>query len=183
MTAKRTWLEGSWFISYSGRQLVAENPDPASIDLIDIAHHLSMVCRFGGACPTFYSVASHSMYVVDLLPPELAIEGLLHDASEAYLGDMIKCVKRLCPDYASLEHVWELAIRDRFGLPTRPTPEVKALVKQADIAALLAERRDIFGDPVQYDEIAAPGHYCCIPATPAHGERLFLTYARELGLS
>lgn len=179
----RTWLSGDWFLSYSGKQLVAENPDPASIALVDIAHHLSMICRFGGACPVFYSVASHSMYVADLLPPELRIEGLLHDASEAYLGDMIKCVKRLCPDYANLEHVWELAIRDRFGLPTRPTPEVKALIKQADIAALLAERRDIFGDTARYDEIAAPGRYTCTPQAPVDAERLFLQYAHDLGLS
>ena len=179
----RTWLAGDWYISFSGAELSAENPDPASIRLEDISHHLSMICRFGGACPVFYSVASHSMYVADLLPDELKVEGLLHDATEAYVGDMVKCIKRQCPDYQRLEHIWELAIRDRFGLPTRPSAEVKAEIKRADIAALLAERRDVFGDRRAYDEISPPGEPRCKPLGPAQGCLEFKLYALQLGLS
>jgi hypothetical protein len=179
----RTWLNGDWYRSYSGAELVADNPDPASIKLEDIAHHLSMICRFGGACPVFYSVASHSVYVTDLLPTELKVEGLLHDATEAYVGDMIKCIKRHCKDYQRLEHVWELAIRDRFGLPTRPAPAVKAAIKRADIAALLAERRDIFKDRTAYNEISEPGPLTAVTASPAVAKALFLDYALDLGLS
>ena len=179
----RTWLSGGWFITHSGAQLVPENPDPANIHLEDIAHHLSMVCRFGGATPVFYSVASHSMYVADILPTELKVEGLLHDAAEAYVGDMLKCFKRLCKDYQDIEHVWELAVRERFGLGPRPTPEVKAAVKRADIAALLAERRDVFGDRTAYEEISEPGSLTCVPSSPAVAKREFLAYARRLGLS
>lgn len=79
--------------------------------------------------------------------------------------------------------MWELAIRDRFGLPTRPTPEVKQLIKQADISALLAERRDIFKDEARYDEIAKPGRYKCVPLAPDEAEASFLHFAALLGLS
>jgi hypothetical protein len=177
-----SWLNGGWFITYSGEHLDPLRPDPAKINLTDIAHHLSMICRFGGACPTFYSVASHSMYVADLLPEDLRVEGLLHDAAEAYVGDMIKAIKVYCPDFQYFEAEWERAIRVRFELPIVQELDVKRAIKRADIAALLAERRDVFRDRTAYEEISEPGEARCVPVGPEEGKALFLAYAKRVGL-
>jgi hypothetical protein len=178
----RTWLAGDWFTSYSGTPLDPLCVKASDIKLIDIAHHLSMIPRFGGACPTFYSVASHSMYVADAVPRGLAIEGLLHDAAEAYVGDLIKCIKVHCPDYSTIEARFEAAIRERFNLPAEQDPHVKREIKRADIAALLAERRDIFLDRREYDEIAKAGERGCVALHPHDGKVAFLRYAQDLGI-
>lgn len=180
--SRRSWLCGSYFITYSGVHIDPTNVKADDIKLIDIAHALSMIPRFGGACPSFYSVACHSMYVADLVPPGLRVEGLLHDASEAYCGDMIKCIKVLCPDYGAVEARFEAAIRARFCLPPVMDPHVKLEIKRADIAALLAERRDVFLDRNEYDEIAKAGERGCVPLKPREGKVRFLQYAAELGL-
>ncbi len=181
MSPRKTWLCGSYFITYSGIDIDPLNPKPEQIKLVDIAHALSNICRFGGQCPTFYSVACHSMYVADALPPGLAVEGLLHDASEAYCGDMIKSLKVLCPDYQAIEARFEAAIRERFCLgPVKD--HVKLEVKRADIAALLAERRDIFNDRREYDDIAKAGERGCVALHPHEGKVAFLQYADRLGI-
>lgn len=182
MTKGRTWLSGDYFITYSGIHIDPTAVKADDIKLVDIAHNLSMIPRFGGACPTFYSVASHSMYVADLVPRGLAVEGLLHDAAEAYCGDMIKCIKVLCPDYGAVEARFEAAIRARFCLPAQQDPHAKLEIKRADIAALLAERRDVFNDRREYDEIAKAGEQGCRPLKPREGKVAFLQYAQELGI-
>lgn len=184
----KRWIDGSWFISYTGRELRADNPRPEDIDLRDIAHHLALVNRYGGASPTPYSVASHSLMVCDMLEPlgrDAMIEGLLHDAAEAYLGDMIKAIKVRCGDFRAIEDVWELAIRERFGLP--PVCPIKAEVKEADIAALLCERRDVFGDTREYDDKpdvdpALLRYRCVVNEDWRQTEIVFLAQAAELGL-
>lgn len=82
----------------SGEYVDLLNPDPAKIHAPDIAHHLGMLCRYGGGVSRFYSVAEHSVLVADLLewqgqPSEVVLAGLLHDAAEAYVGDMIAPLK------------------------------------------------------------------------------------------
>ena len=68
-------------------------PEPNSIHIADIAHALSMICRYGGHVREYYSVAQHSCLVAQLLAPRLRIYGLLHDAAEAYLGDVVSPLK------------------------------------------------------------------------------------------
>lgn len=182
MTA-RSWIRGDWFISYTGLELDPLHPRPEDIDIRDIAHALAMIPRYGGHCPVFYSVASHSLYVSTLVAPDLAREGLMHDAAEAYVGDMITSIKRHLPDYKTqLEAPWERAINERFGL--RSDDATRAAVKRADIAALLAERRDLFGEnTARYvGADGAPGEARCWAQDPVAGEREFLSRARELGL-
>lgn len=108
------------------------------VSIDDIAHHLSHICRFNGATRVFYSVAEHSVHVSHLVDPALAFVGLMHDATEAYCGDLIRPVKHMLPEYMRMEHgIWG-AVAERFGLPASIPIEVKA----ADNIALLTERRE-----------------------------------------
>lgn len=116
----------------SGKPFWPLDPRPEEIRIEDIGPQLARICRFGGALRAevaFYSVAQHCCLVSDHLPPELRLEGLLHDAHEAYIGDMVKPLKlnlwKLGIDWKALEHPLELAVRRRFGLPDEMTPEVK----------------------------------------------------------
>ena len=97
------------------------NPKIEDIYVEDIAHSLSMVCRFGGHCNQFYSVAEHSVIVAEILEKEGAdvltcFAGLLHDAEETYLPDIPRPIKQLLPDAAKMYEVLDSAIAQRFGL-------------------------------------------------------------------
>lgn len=126
------------FTTASGIKIDICNPTPDMITISDIAKSLSKICRFGGHTNIFYSVAQHSCLVASLITEPLMMEGLLHDASEAYLGDVIKPLKVLLGEaYSSLEVKFEKAIEARFKLYNGE--EVKALVKKADMQALELE--------------------------------------------
>ena len=73
-----------WIITASGKRFYLRRPTPADIDAGDVAHALAHICRFNGHTREFYSVAQHSILVSRLLPDELKLAGLLHDAAEAY---------------------------------------------------------------------------------------------------
>ncbi len=126
----------------SGKSLQILSPDLELICIEDVAVHLSRIPRFGGA--TSYTVGDHSVYVSILVEQltgsgNAAAEGLMHDASEAYLGDMLSPLKQLLPDFKAIERLWEGAIRKRFTL----TDKYHAEVKHADAIALRAEIRDL----------------------------------------
>lgn len=110
------------------------------IDWDDINHALAHINRFTGHSVIAYSVAQHSLMVSDLCPEEHRLWGLLHDASEAYLGDVSTPLKSLLPDYAEIEGRVQRMIAGRFGLPW-PIPKE---VKVADREALMVEKRDLF---------------------------------------
>ena len=116
-------------------------PDENSFTIEDIAHALSHVCRFGGHCSEFYSVAQHSVLVSYLVKPEYALLGLLHDAQEAFLGDIPSPLKQILPEYKRLEAIAERTILHKFGLSY--TTKSKDNVKQADVIALATEKRDL----------------------------------------
>ena len=74
----------AWITTTSNKQFFFENPTPESLDIFDIAHALSFICRFTGHCSRFYSVAEHSVRVSrwaeERFGKEYAREGLLHDS-------------------------------------------------------------------------------------------------------
>ena len=132
-----------------GRFFQPLHPLWSQIHLQDIAHALSNLCRFGGHCSKFYSVAQHSVLVSHYCPPEDALWGLMHDAAEAYLGDVpgpIKRDSRFGEQYRMAEVELLEAIAKRFGLPfgSWTLPET---VHAADSWLLAAEARDLMGDP------------------------------------
>lgn len=127
-------------LTYTGKYVHLVEPQVESIDIIDIAHALSHICRFTGHTSSFYSVASHCLWVSEHAPEELQLLGLLHDAAEAYLGDVSAPLKQLLPEYKALEHRMEEAIAKRFGLPSLSHPDIKRL----DREALRVERAQVF---------------------------------------
>lgn len=103
--------------TYTGRLVMLEYPCAEAIDLRDIAHALAGINRYTGHGDVHYSVAQHSVLVSRLCTTHEAKRGaLMHDATEAYLGDVSSALKRLLPDYRELEARWARAIAARFGV-------------------------------------------------------------------
>jgi 5'-deoxynucleotidase YfbR-like HD superfamily hydrolase len=125
----------------SGKKFHVLSPKPCEIEISDIAHALSHLCRFTGHCSEFYSVAQHSCHVSDILPDDLKLIGLLHDASEAYCNDIASPLKKTLPQYIDVENNIQKVICRRFKL-IYPYP---AAIKTADRVLLATELRDLIG--------------------------------------
>lgn len=130
---------GSTILTASGRYVDLVKPRAETILPIDIATGLSHICRFGGHTRTFYSVAQHCVLVSNLVPPPLALAGLLHDAAEAYVGDVVAPLKQHLRDYKPIEHRIEAVIAKKYGLAW-PWPKE---IKHADQRALRFEREQL----------------------------------------
>lgn len=126
-------------LTASGNYFNLIDPTHNKIDILEVAHALSHLCRFTGHTCTFYSVAQHSVMVSYLVPPKDALAGLLHDATEAYVGDVAAPLKQMLPDYKTIERRVEAAVFKHFGLPV----ELPASVHYADRTALAVECRDL----------------------------------------
>jgi len=169
-----------WMQTVSGRMIRVFDPSHESNEFVieDIAHHLSLVCRFTGAVRVHYSVAQHSVLVSQLVPPEFALEGLLHDATEAYLNDMASPVKAGLPDYKAAEDAMEQALAGRFGIAW---PKSDA-VRRADGIAVATEARDLMNNISTLWRLPEkPLRGVLIePWTPAQAEQEFLARFREI---
>lgn len=126
---------GSTIRTWTGRYFDVANPRAEDICIDDIAHALSLICRYNGHIDEFYSVAQHSILVASILPRELQLCGLLHDASEAYFADVVRPAKRLLREYKTLENGVLRAVAERFNLPRLMPAEVH----RADNIVLVTE--------------------------------------------
>jgi len=137
--------------TYTGRAFFPLDPRPEDIHIVDIAHALAHQSRFNGHCRRFYSIAEHCVRAARLVPAPLAFTALLHDAAEAYTGDMVLPLKMLLPDFRSVEELIERAVGEKFGVELASThPDVK----RADRRMLAWERRDLMGaSTLEWDRI------------------------------
>lgn len=140
--------EEAWIQTYSGRRFNPTFPHVDAIVIQDIAHSLSMQCRFSGHCKKFYSVAQHSVLVSYICDRADALWGLMHDASEAYLVDIPRPLKQSgdFESYKRFEAQMMRAICKRFKLPDHEPPSVK----DADNLLLCTEARDLMS-PLRTD--------------------------------
>ena len=114
------------------------DPEASDFSIEDIAAGLSNTCRYSGQCSGFYSVAEHSLLVSEVAHDH-SYAALMHDAAEAFIGDITRPLKQLLPDFKRIEARVEKAIFDRFGVPN-PMPKA---VKAADLRVLAAEQEQI----------------------------------------
>lgn len=150
-----------------------QEPQLSVVNIEQIAHALSNICRYTGHCREFYSVAQHSVLVSYLVPAPLALYGLLHDASEAFIGDVASPLKNILPEYKAIEDRVERHVLGQFGLSPPMPPEVKA----ADTIALATERRDLMppcGEIWDFLKDVQP-HPCeIVPKLPMSAKAIFL---------
>lgn len=139
-----------WIQVYSGKPFTFLSPGVPDIDILDIAHALSMQCRFNGHVKKFYSVAEHSINVSYEVPEKHALAGLLHDAAEAYIGDMVSPLKDHMSEFREIEHRIESAICRRFNVPLY-SYEKELAVGRADRALCIHEGRTLLTNPSLVD--------------------------------
>lgn len=142
----------------SGTLFDLTDPEGSEFTLHDIAHGLGRVCRFAGQTNRFYSVAEHCFHVSRLVPLEHKRAALLHDAAEAFIGDVTRPLKALLPEYKVIEARIEEAIQRRFlgdldGLIIHH-PAIKAI----DMAMCVAEARELMPN--------VEGYWSSMPVDP-----------------
>lgn len=192
-------VTGCWIIGIGGRPIFFddENFHRNVYDLREMAHALSMLCRFNGHMTRPYSVAQHSVFCSDNVDTVglnaddrrlVRSYALVHDCSEAFVGDLVRPIKCI-PEMAFfkvLEERFEKAIHESLGLPEMPE-WAEERVKHVDNRALMTERRDLLSPK------AARHHWSSLEGFAPFAEKLygldprnaadqFLHRANELGL-
>lgn len=180
----------------SGKRVNPFDIQPDTIDLHDIAHALSMKCRFNGHCKEFYSVAEHSILVARACPAKYRAIGLLHDAAEAYICDVIRPMKphvqffkdHVAPgmhlgSYRDLEHEITMRILAKF-IPGYVFNALPVAVQRANLSMLATEQAALMPSDLWSDLDEAPLFPEDIigPLTPSRAEAKFIALAEELGL-
>lgn len=167
----------AWMQTYTGKRFYPLNPVVADIDIIDIAHALAYLCRFGGHIDRFYSVAEHCVLLSEWVDSENSLAALLHDATEAYVVDVPRPLKYLLPQYQELENKAWSVISTRFNISSK-LPEQ---VKEGDNRILINEKSTLFSraerwgvDSLQSLPIKVSGWQ------PEEAERRYLNRFREL---
>lgn len=129
---------GPSIMLHSGAWFDFASPHTSNFTTEDVAHGLAHICRYSGQCSRFYSVAEHSMLVSDVAEG-FEFEALLHDAAEAFIGDITRPLKQMLPDFQRIEAAVQDAVLKRFGVASPLAPQVK----EADLRVLAAEQQQI----------------------------------------
>lgn len=140
---------GDWMITYTGKRFWPLDPRPEDVDFRDIGHALSLICRYGGHVRCFYSVAEHSCllakYFLQRAERQRARYALIHDAPEAYVGDIIRPLKGELPDFDIVESAIAVTIQD--VMPDQSdiwSEDDIAAVEEADKRIIANEARELF---------------------------------------
>lgn len=171
-------IVGPTILLYSGEYFDFLAPENSIFTIEDVAQGLSQTCRFAGQSSRFYSVAEHCVHMSYAVPPEHAYAALMHDATEAFIGDMSKPLKDLLPEYKAIETRIEAVVFDRFSVPTPFDP----CIKEFDIQMLATEQAQIMRNNDGWDytrgrkalPIKLYGWY------PFEAKEMFLARYREL---
>ncbi len=174
--------QGDWMQTFTGKKFWPLDPRPEDVSIEDISHALSLLCRFNGHCNEFYSVAQHSVLVSKIVTPENTLAALFHDASEAYLGDIIRPIKKFLPfAVKEIERRLEEVIFQHFSIQKYDKQEIS----RADNIVLFTEMRDLMGKPPSTWNEAE--HYSSLlskqrilPLGPKESKLLFLGRYEEL---
>jgi hypothetical protein len=175
--AAESGRKGDWMQTVSGRMFWPLDPRAEEVDIYDIAVGLSNECRYAGQIEDHYSVAQHSVYVSYQTPVGLELEGLMHDAPEAYIKDIHRPLKRQLREYSPIEDgVWR-AIAERFGLAEK----LPHSIHLADNNVLLAEKEQIVGrSPAPWLVPGTPAPIKIELWTPRQARKAFLDRFHEL---
>jgi uncharacterized protein len=144
--------------TFTGKWFDILNPQPEQIDIESIAHAEAMICRFTGHVKYFYSVGQHSWLGSYLVPDENALEFLLHDASEAFIGDMSRPLKHLTAaggPYREVEKNIMAVIRAKFGLPSTQSD----IIHKIDNQMLYAEKNQLMSS-LEWTKASREGCEC-----------------------
>lgn len=167
-------------LTFSGHYFSYVEPDKSDFGIEDIAHALAQLCRFAGHTREFYSVAQHCLLVSHLVPAEMALSGLLHDAAEAFMVDVPRPLKQLLPDYKAIEARVDRAVLARFGISYPLTREVH----RADRVALFIEQRDLMAphddDWALLEDVVDENYNRILPLLPHEVEPQFLNRYHQL---
>ena len=165
----------------SGKFFDILKPEEYDFDIEEIASALSNICRYTGHVNTFYSVAEHSVLVSRIVPERLALAGLLHDASEAYLGDVSSPLKALLPEYKAIERRVQSAIADAFGLGDSLDHPA---IHEADKRMYWQERQSVadngIRDKLWHQDLRATRKEEAIGMSPLMARRMFIKRYRSL---
>jgi hypothetical protein len=174
--------KGDWIQTFTGKQFWPLDARPEEVCIEDIAHALSNLCRFGGHCREFYSVAQHSVLVARHSVKYNAVQCLLHDATEAYLVDVPRPIKKSLVTYQEIEAALADVIGKRFGVCLKP---LYVLTHLADECALRTEQRDLMAKPPRpwaENSWVETWPEKITPWSPKKAERVFLAAAKKLGI-
>ena len=172
-------------LTYTGKWFYPLEPRPEDVDIRDIAHALSLICRFTGHVTYHYSVATHSIAVSELCKPHLALYGLLHDAGEAYLTDIAHPIKDgfMWHDvpFKEIEDHLICVIIDGLGIP----PANKIIwdaVDHVDKAVGVAESIQLMRQQLKWGKRCriSPANYHVVRSEPEIEEQRFLRLYKEL---
>ena len=168
--------------TFTGKKFFLLKPRLKDIDIRDIAHGLALQCRWTGQCKFHYSVAQHSYYCSFLGPENEALDRLMHDSSESFMGDMNRPLKHFTNagiEYRRQEAVLQHLICRKFGLALIEPPSVKI----ADNQMLWAERNQLMKINFREAEIWGDGTAAGIKIarwSPKKAEKMFLKRFKEL---
>jgi uncharacterized protein len=179
-------LKMSWIQTYTGRQFWPMDPSPKDVCVEDIAHALSLTCRFTGHCLRFYSVAQHSVLVAGWLVRSGMLHGaststqinavraaLLHDAAEAYMADIARPVKRCLPNVKAIENRLATCIYEALGVTV--DAELTRAIKHCDDVLLATEARDLMRrPPVPWAPLPEPSPSRIVAMDGYHAERRWM---------
>lgn len=132
--------DDGWICTYTGGRFYPLNPRVEDVRIEDIARALSYMCRYNGHVSRFYSVGEHSLNMALVAPDGYKLEALLHDASEAYMADVVRPAKKNMPEYKAIEHRIELVVAERFNLK----PNYMDIIKDFDNRIIVNERASLF---------------------------------------